>query len=50
MIVDGGRTGSVFNVTALVILLLLTWVLVRGVRESAHTNNVMVGDQDRARF
>ena len=35
-------TGSVFNVTALVILLLLTWVLVRGVRESAHTNNVMV--------
>ena len=41
-IVDGARTGSVFNLTALVILLLLTWVLVRGIRESAHTNNVMV--------
>ena len=41
-IVDGAYSGSVFNVTALVILLLLTWVLVRGVRESAQTNNVMV--------
>jgi len=41
-IVDGARTGSVFNLTALVILLVLTWVLVRGIRESAHTNNVMV--------
>ncbi len=41
-IVDGARTGSVFNVTALVILLILTWVLVRGVRESAQTNNIMV--------
>ncbi len=42
MIADGARTGSVFNVTALAILLLLTWVLVRGVRESASTNNIMV--------
>ncbi len=41
-VVDGAYTGSVFNVTALVILLILTWVLVRGVRESAQTNNVMV--------
>jgi APA family basic amino acid/polyamine antiporter len=41
-VADGAYTGSVFNVTALVILLLLTWVLVRGVRESAHTNNAMV--------
>jgi basic amino acid/polyamine antiporter, APA family len=41
-IANGASTGSVFNVTALVILLLLTWVLVRGVRESARTNNVMV--------
>ena len=31
-----------FNVTALVILLILTWVLVRGVRESARTNTIMV--------
>ena len=42
MIVDGAYTGSVFNITALLILLLLTWILVRGVRESARTNNVMV--------
>ena len=41
-IVDGAYSGSVFNLTALVILLLLTWILVRGIRESAHTNNVMV--------
>jgi APA family basic amino acid/polyamine antiporter len=41
-VVDGAYSGSVFNVTALVILLLLTWVLVRGVRESARTNNAMV--------
>jgi len=41
-IVDGARTGSVFNLSALVILVILTWVLVRGVRESAQTNNVMV--------
>lgn len=41
-IVDGAYSGSVFNVSALVILLILTWVLVRGVRESASTNNAMV--------
>jgi APA family basic amino acid/polyamine antiporter len=41
-IVDGAATGSVFNLSALVILLLLTWVLARGIRESAATNNVMV--------
>ncbi len=41
-IVDGARTGSVFNLTALVVLLILTWVLVRGRRESAQTNHVMV--------
>ena len=42
MIVEGQFTGSWFNVPALVILLLLTYVLVRGVRESAETNNAMV--------
>jgi APA family basic amino acid/polyamine antiporter len=41
-IVDGARTGSVFNLSALVILVILTWILVRGVRESARTNNAMV--------
>ena len=35
-------TGAWFNVPALVILMILTWILVRGVRESASTNNVMV--------
>jgi len=43
-IFQGGRvTGAWFNVPALVVLLVLTWVLVRGVKESAETNNVMVG-------
>ena len=37
----GGPAGW-FNVPALVITLLVTWVLVRGVRESAETNTVMV--------
>ncbi len=41
-IVNGAYSGSIFNLTALVILLVLTWVLVRGVRESAQTNNIMV--------
>jgi len=42
MIAEGRFTGSIFNVSALVILLILTWILVRGVRESAGTNNAMV--------
>ena len=37
----GGPAGW-FNVPALVITLLVTWVLVRGVRESAETNTIMV--------
>ncbi len=37
----GGPAG-VFNIPALLITLLVTWVLVRGVRESAETNTVMV--------
>jgi len=40
-----GLTGAWFNISALLILLILTYILVRGVRESAGTNNVMVGDQ-----
>lgn len=42
MIVGGQFTGNWFNVSALVILLILTYILVRGVRESASTNNAMV--------
>ena len=38
---------SWFNVPALLILLVLSYLLVRGVRESAETNNIMVVDQDR---
>jgi APA family basic amino acid/polyamine antiporter len=37
-----GMQGGIFNVPALVITLLVTWVLVRGVRESAEVNTVMV--------
>jgi APA family basic amino acid/polyamine antiporter len=39
---SAGRTAAVFNVPSLAILLILTYILVRGVRESASTNNVMV--------
>ncbi|HYP04856.1 MAG TPA: amino acid permease, partial [Bryobacteraceae bacterium] len=42
MIVGGEFTGSVFNVPALLIILALTWILVRGVKESATANNAMV--------
>lgn len=38
---NGAYTGS-FNLPALVIVLLLTWILSRGVKESAGANNVMV--------
>src|SRR5579871_6892700 len=37
-----GQPGGYFNVPALVITLLVTWVLVRGVRESASANTTMV--------
>jgi APA family basic amino acid/polyamine antiporter len=42
MISGGELTGSWFNLPALLVLLILTVILVRGVRESAETNNVMV--------
>jgi len=42
MIAGGEFTGSWFNLPALVVLLVLTVILVHGVRESAETNNVMV--------
>src|SRR5258708_26058332 len=37
-----GQPAGVFNIPALIITLLVTWVLVRGVRESAGANAVMV--------
>jgi APA family basic amino acid/polyamine antiporter len=36
------RSGSVFNLPAALVCLLLTWLLVRGVRESAQLNNIVV--------
>lgn len=41
-VVDGKFSGSVFNLPALIIVMLLSWLLVRGVKESAGANNVMV--------
>lgn len=41
-IIEGRLTGSLFNVPALLIVMLLSWILVRGVKESAGANNVMV--------
>lgn len=41
-IVEGHFTGSVFNLPALLIVMFLSWILVRGVKESAGANNVMV--------
>lgn len=39
----GGKlTGAWFNLPAFLILMLLTWILVHGVKESARTNNIMV--------
>jgi basic amino acid/polyamine antiporter, APA family len=35
-------TGSLFNVPALLIVMLLSWLLVKGVKESAGANNIMV--------
>ena len=37
-----GQPAGTFNIPALVITLLVTWVLVRGVKEGAETNMVMV--------
>ncbi len=42
MIAGGEFTGSWFNLPAFAVLMVLTVILVRGVRESAETNNVMV--------
>jgi APA family basic amino acid/polyamine antiporter len=42
MIVGGQFTGSIFNLPALLVIMVLTWILVRGVRESAKANNIMV--------
>jgi amino acid transporter len=38
----GHATGAYFDVPAFLVVMILTWLLVRGVRESAEANNVMV--------
>ena len=38
----GKWTGAYFNLPAFLIVMILTWLLVRGVRESARANNTMV--------
>ena len=40
---DGVRTGAWFNVPGFLIVMILTVLLVRGIRESAEANNLMVG-------
>ena len=42
MIVEGQFTGAWFNLPALLILMVLSYLLVRGIKESAGTNNAMV--------
>lgn len=42
MIVGGTFTGSWFNLPAFLILMILTWILTYGIKESARTNNIMV--------
>ena len=37
-----GQPSGIFNIPALVITMLVTWVLVKGVKEGAQTNTVMV--------
>jgi APA family basic amino acid/polyamine antiporter len=39
---DGKWTGAYFNVPAFLVVMVLSWLLVRGVRESAKVNNAMV--------
>jgi basic amino acid/polyamine antiporter, APA family len=41
-IIDWHATGSYFNVAAFLIVLLLSWILVKGIRESAETNSMLV--------
>ncbi len=40
--IQGGAVTAAFNWPALLILMVLTWILVRGVKESAGANNTMV--------
>lgn len=39
---SGVATGAWFNLPAFIVLMVLTWLLVHGIRESTRTNNIMV--------
>ncbi len=40
--IEDKPTGAIFNLPAFVLIMILTWILVRGVRESTRANNWMV--------
>jgi len=40
--IEGKATGAIFNIPAFVLMMVLSWILVRGARESAGANNAMV--------
>ena len=40
--IEGKTTGAWFNLPSFLLVMLLTWLLVRGVRESARTNTIIV--------
>jgi APA family basic amino acid/polyamine antiporter len=42
VIAGGKATGAWFNLPAFLLIMVLTWILVRGVKESAEANNTMV--------
>ncbi|MEO8657137.1 MAG: amino acid permease [Bryobacteraceae bacterium] len=42
MVMNGHMTGSYFNLPAFLILMVLSWILVLGVKEGAVSNNIMV--------
>jgi APA family basic amino acid/polyamine antiporter len=42
IIADMKNTGAIFNLPAFLVVMALSWILVRGVKESARANNAMV--------
>ena len=42
VLAEGKATGAWFNLPAFLLIMALTWILVRGVKESAQANNTMV--------
>lgn len=42
MFEQGARTGAYFNLPSFLVILVLTWLLIRGIKQSARTNNIMV--------